>query len=117
MGYRLPHSILARWRNHFSQLFNVHWVTEVRQAEIDTAKPLEPEQIAFQFEMANEKLKRHKSPGIEQIPAEMIKAGGKTIHSEIHKPIKPDEWKEVITVPIYKKDDKTGCCNYRGISL
>jgi hypothetical protein len=22
------HSILARWRNHFSQLFNVHWVSE-----------------------------------------------------------------------------------------
>ena len=74
------------------------------------------EQIAFQFEMANEKLKRHKSPGNEQIPAEMIKAGGKTIHSEIHKSIKPEEWKELITVPIYKKDDKTGCCNYRGIS-
>ena len=28
------HSILARWRNYFSQLFNVHGVKEVRQAEI-----------------------------------------------------------------------------------
>jgi hypothetical protein len=28
------HSILARWRNHFSQLFNVHGVGGVRQAEI-----------------------------------------------------------------------------------
>jgi hypothetical protein len=26
--------------------------------------------------MAIEKLKRHKSPGIDQIPAELIKAGG-----------------------------------------
>jgi len=25
--------------------------------------------------MATEKLKRHKSPGIDQVPAEMIKAG------------------------------------------
>jgi hypothetical protein len=34
--------------------------------------------------MATEKLKRHKSPGTEQIPAEMIKAGSKAIHSDIH---------------------------------
>jgi hypothetical protein len=30
-----------------------------------------------------ERLKRHKSPGIDQIPEEVIKAGGGTIHSEI----------------------------------
>jgi len=71
------------------------------------------------------KLKSHKSPGIDQIPVEMIKAGDKTIRCEIHKLIisvwnkeeLPEEWKESSTVPIYKKDDKTGCSNYRGISL
>jgi len=29
--------------------------------------------------------KRNKSPGINQIPAELITAGGRTIRSEIHK--------------------------------
>jgi len=29
-------SILARWRNHFFQLMNVHWVNDVRQTEIHT---------------------------------------------------------------------------------
>jgi hypothetical protein len=51
------HRILARWRNIFSQLLNV----------------LVPEPRAFEVEKAIEKLKRHKSPGIDQIPAELIK--------------------------------------------
>jgi hypothetical protein len=75
--------------------------------------------------MVIEKLKRHKSSGIDQIPAEVIKAGGTTIHSEIHKLINsiwnkeelPEQWKESIIVPIYKNSDKTDCSNYRGISL
>ena len=28
-----------------------------------------------------------------------------------------EEWKELIIVSIYKKDRKTDCSNYRGISL
>jgi hypothetical protein len=35
--------------------------------------------------MAIEKLKRCKSPGIDQIPANFIKAGSRKIRSEIHK--------------------------------
>jgi len=50
-----------------------------------TAEPLAPEPSAFEVEMAMEKLKRHKSPGIYQIPTELIKAGGRTIRSEIRK--------------------------------
>jgi hypothetical protein len=71
------HSILARWRNHFSQLLNIHGVNDVRQIEVHTAEPLVPEPSAFEVEMAIGKLKSHKSPGIDQIPAELIKAGGK----------------------------------------
>jgi hypothetical protein len=37
------HSILARWRNNFFQLLNVHGVNDVRQTEIHTAEPLVPE--------------------------------------------------------------------------
>jgi hypothetical protein len=36
------HSILARWRNYFSRLLNVHRVEDVRQAEVHTAEPLVP---------------------------------------------------------------------------
>ena len=66
------HSILAKWRNHFSQLLNICGVSEVRQTEIHTAEPIVPEPSAFEFEMAFEKLKRHKSPGIDHIPVEWL---------------------------------------------
>jgi len=42
---------------------------------IHTAKPLVPEPSAFDGWMAIEKLKRYKSSGIDQIPAELIKQG------------------------------------------
>ena len=119
------HIIVARWRKYFSQLFNVYGVTDVAQAEIHTAEQLVPEPSASEFELAIDKLKSHKSPGIDQIPAELIKAGGRTICLEIHKLIisiwkkekLPEEWKESIIVPIHKKGDKTDGSNYRGVSL
>jgi len=51
------HSILARWRNHFSQLWNVYGDNNVRQTEIHTVEPLVSEPSTFEFEMATEKLK------------------------------------------------------------
>jgi hypothetical protein len=81
----------------------------VRQTKIHTAEPLVPEPSAVEFEMAVEKLKRHRSPGIDQVPPELFKAEGRTIHSEIHKLTEelPEEWKELIILPIYKKGDET----------
>jgi len=78
------HSILARWRNLFSHLLNIHGVNEVLQTEIPTTESLVPKPSTFEFELAIEKLKRHKSPGIDQNPAELIKAEGRKIRSEIH---------------------------------
>jgi len=63
------HSILGRWRKSFSQILNIRGVNDVRQTEIHTAESLVPEPSASEFELAIEKLKRHKSPGIDQIPA------------------------------------------------
>jgi hypothetical protein len=55
-----------------------------------------------------ERLKRHKSPDIDQIPEEVIKAGGGTTLSEIRELINsfwneeelPEQWKESIILPI-----------------
>ena len=81
----VSHSILSRWRNYFSQLLNIHGFNDVRETEIHTTEPLVRELSALEVELATEMLQSHKSPGIDQIPAELIKAGGRTIHYEIHK--------------------------------
>jgi hypothetical protein len=70
-------------------------------------------------------LKKYKSAGSDQIPAELYQAGGETLLSVIQKLITsiwnkeemPDQWKESIIVPTHKTSNKTDRNNYRGISL
>ena len=52
-------SVLSMWRNYFSQLLNVHEVSDVRQTEILTAEQLLTEPSACEVGMAIEELKRH----------------------------------------------------------
>jgi hypothetical protein len=67
----------------------------------------------------------YKSPGSDEIAAELIQAGGKILCSKInklitsiwHKEKLPDRWKECIIVPVHRKGDETDCNNYQGISL
>ena len=61
--------------NPFSQQLNIFGVNDVSQTEIQTAEPLVPEPSAFEFEIAIKNLKRYKSPGIDQIPADVTKQG------------------------------------------
>jgi len=114
------HSILDKWRNHYSQLFNAIGVSDVRHTEIQTAERAVPEKSAFEVELPIENLKRRKSPGIDQIPAESIKAEGRTIRSEINKIINSIWNKEELfwsrrSRPL--KYDETDFSNDRGISL
>jgi hypothetical protein len=106
-------------------VLNVHGAHDVRQMVIHTAEPFVPEPNLVELEIAIEKLKSYKSPHTDQIPAELIEAGGETLYSETHRLIcsiwnkeeLSQQRKESIIVPIYKKGDKTDCNNYRGISL
>jgi hypothetical protein len=60
-------------------VLNVHAPTQdkivglmIRQMKIHTAEPLVPESNPFEVEMCTEMLKKDKSPGSDQIPAECI---------------------------------------------
>jgi hypothetical protein len=59
--------------------------SDVRQIEMHTAEPLVPDPSPFEVEFAIAKLKRHKSPGSDEIPAEVIQAGGEILRCKIHK--------------------------------
>jgi hypothetical protein len=73
------------WKNFFNQVLKVHGIHNVRQKDIHAAEPLEPEHSLVEVEIAIGKLKSYKSPGTDQIPAELIKAVGETLCSEIHR--------------------------------
>jgi hypothetical protein len=94
------HSLLPRWRNYFFQLLNVHGVNDLRRTEIQTAKPPVPEPGVSEFEMAIEKLNRHKSLGTDQIPAELINklynSIWKLCNSIWNREEMPEQWKEYL---------------------
>jgi hypothetical protein len=73
-----PQNVMKRWKNFFNQVLNVHGVYDVRQMDIHMSEPLVPEPSLDEVEIAIGKLKSYKSPGTDNIPAELIKAGGET---------------------------------------
>jgi hypothetical protein len=113
----LSHDISNTWKNYFSRLQNMHGDSDVRQVEMHAAGILVPESTPIEVETSIEDVNRYKSPGIDQIPAELIQAGGDTSCSEIQKLVSfiwnkkefPDQWKESIIVKLTS--------SYRGISL
>jgi hypothetical protein len=118
-------TIVNRWKCYFSQVLNVHNISVVRQREIRSAEPLVLDPNHLEVEIAIVRLKRYKSPGSDQISAELFQAGGEILVSVIHKLINSiwnkeelsDQWKEPIILPVHKEGYETDCNNYRGISL
>jgi hypothetical protein len=98
-----PQNVLNRWKNFFNHVLNVHMFHDVRS--------LMQEPSLVEVEIATGKLKMYKSPGIDNIPAELIKAGGEIFYSEIHRPICciwknvefPQQWKESLLYQFTKR--------------
>lgn len=78
-----------------------------------------------EIDSAISNLKRRKSPGIDGIPPEALIYGGDALIDRLHKLLiliwnsesVPQDWKDSVVVPVYKKGSRTDCSNYRGISL
>ena len=120
---------LQRWREFFHELYNhdppagpAADPPQIDQPQIPF--PVDVPTIA-EVKAAVKSLKNGKAPGIDQITAEMIKAGGDILLQRLHVLLTciwdteyvPSAWKKAIVVPILKKGDSRECKNYRGISL
>jgi hypothetical protein len=93
------------------ELLNGHSDSDVKQTEIHKIEPILPGPSRLEFAITIAKLKEYKSPGSDQIPAELIQSGGEMLPSAIHKLItsisNKDQW----------KGDNTDCNNYCEITL
>jgi hypothetical protein len=81
---------------------------------VNTVKPLVPEHTYYETEVVTGKLRRYKSPVIDQMQAKLIQAGDKTLfsnHSAWNKNCHK-QWKESITKPVFNKGSTTDCSNY-----
>jgi hypothetical protein len=63
----------------------IHWFSDDRQIEIRIGELLVIDPSTFEVETAIEKLKFYEPRGSDQIPVEMIQAGGEILRSKIHK--------------------------------
>ena len=123
-------SILNRWSEHFSGLFNTSRtvqevaLTEIKQrpvkAELDEPPDLQD------IEKAIDQLKSGKAAGIDGIPPEIWKHGGTALHSKLlellilcwEKSKLPQDFRDAVIITLYKnKGEKSNCSNYRGITL
>jgi hypothetical protein len=92
---------------------------------VHTDKPLVPESSYFEVEIAILEVKGYKSPGVNQVSAEMIQAKSNALRSDIHRRFNfvwnweelPQQWKEHMIMPSDEKGDKTDYINHREVSL
>jgi hypothetical protein len=116
--------ILNKWNEHLKeqsvQPFNFY---ENESYDYTDEKIEEPTLDETQEIIRN--LTRRKTPGIDNINAELLQAAGPQMTHRIQDLIlniwrserMPNDWNKSIICPIYKKGEKSECSNYRGILL
>lgn len=124
--------VLDRWVEHFNTLLNTGNVPENEPPEMenDNQDPgnNEDQQVPPTMNEVREAIKKlanHKSPGSDNLPAELLKGDSEELIVAIYKllseiwtqKILPEEWKIGIICTIHKKGDVLECSNYRGITL
>ena len=117
------------WKEYIDKLWNTEESKELIKVGNREINEVEVEELTIgdvKKEIRNLKnLKNNKSSGTDGIHAELIKYGGNILLNGIYELVRqiweeeriPEEWKETIIVPIYKKGDRDKCENYRGIAL
>ncbi|KAI8506599.1 hypothetical protein Bbelb_160260 [Branchiostoma belcheri] len=128
--YTTSAEILKRWKEHFQQLLNrpstVDGAAIERLKQRPTRHDLDRPPTIEELQKALKSLKSGKAPGVDGIPAEVLKHSGEVLHNELlwlyqrcwEDGAVPQDFKDAMIVTIYKrKGDRRDCGNSRGISL
>ncbi len=119
--------ILSRWTEYAQELYKdggSYDQTVIAELRHRTARPeddfKEDNVLREEVQKAVDRLKNNKSPGVDGIQAELMKAGGESTVDAIHRLCNmvwdqerwPTEWTSSVLVTIAKKGDNTHCTNY-----
>ena len=118
--------ILSRWTEYCSELYNCescghNAVLDCSQPPGEDLQPILREEV----EVAEASLKKGKSAGVDNKPAELVRAGGETmadVLTEICDRVWrtgewPTPWTQSLIITLPKKGNLQLCQNYRIISL
>jgi len=114
------------WKVYFDKLLNTEEPKELIKIGSREINEVEVEGLTIEdVKRAMRNLKNNRAPGTDGICLELIKYGGNKLLNRIYALVRllweedriPEEWKETIRVPIYKKGDRDKHENYRGITL
>ena len=104
--------VTQRWRQHYQELLNqpeperpVEETVGVEEQAVDAIEEPSMEEI----ERVLRVLKNHKSGGEDGISAELVDVWRREVI--------PREWETAVIISLHKKEDRTICNNYRGLSL
>ncbi|GFR65263.1 endonuclease-reverse transcriptase [Elysia marginata] len=120
-----PDKVLKRWNSYGTHLFGYPNKKETKDTYKVAQQGVEPESLTSEVEAAIKDLKAGKSPGLDNIPAEIIKNSGemgiKALHHlfcQIWKQQEwPEDWKLQEFVMLYKNGNSKECGNSRTIAL
>jgi len=119
--------VIERWRQHFDEHLNgaEEQAAEIGDISIASNEEAVPTPTMNDVKEAIKQLKNNKAAGKDGLPPELFKFGPGKLVRLVHRIIVkiwemeqlPEEWKDGVICPIYKKGDKLDCENYRAITI
>ena len=120
-------AVLQRWTEYCNELYNyqLHPDPNIIKNSHRNEQERDPPILQTEIDDAIKKLKKGKSPGIDNVPSELIKSGGEELNKKFTKLCQkvidinewPEDWTKSLVIPLPKKGNLKLCQNYRTISL
>ena len=113
------HKIKRRWQEYIAELYASNRTSH--SAGHEESIKQEPSILEEEVAQVLEQLPNRKAPGIDCIPAKLLKPIPISTLTELRRQIGnikswPRDWTRSVFVPLPKKGDTQECCNYRTIA-